>query len=55
MGHDAERERVDCWGCNGTGGVRPAHFGEREAPDTREREECPECGGVGFFTEEDAQ
>ena len=42
------REKVPCEGCAGRGSIRPALFGEREAPDGRERETHEDCGGQGF-------
>ena len=42
------RERIPCEGCGGKGTVRPALFGEREAPDARESEPCEVCAGEGF-------
>lgn len=42
------RERVTCEGCGGKGTVRPALFGEREAPDAREAETCEACDGEGW-------
>ena len=42
------RERVTCEGCGGRGTVRPALFGEREAPDARAAESCEACDGQGF-------
>ena len=42
------KERVTCEGCGGQGTVRPALFGEREAPDAREAESCVACDGKGF-------
>ena len=41
------RERIPCEGCGGRGTVRPALFGEREAPDARETEPCEACDGQG--------
>ena len=41
------REKVPCEGCSGKGTVRPALFGEREAPDAREAETCEACDGAG--------
>lgn len=42
------RERVTCEGCGGRGSIRPALFGEREAPDAREAETCEACDGKGY-------
>lgn len=42
------REKVSCEGCGGRGTVRPALFGEREAPDARAAESCEACDGQGF-------
>lgn len=42
------REKVPCEGCAGRGSIRPALFGEREAPDAREAETCEACDGEGW-------
>ena len=42
------KEKVPCEGCGGRGSIQPVYFGEREAPDTRERETCEVCDGAGY-------
>lgn len=42
------REQVPCEGCGGRGTIQPVMFGEREAPDTRERETHEDCDGKGY-------
>ena len=45
-------EQAECNECNGAGFFAPVYFGEREAPDGRERERCEACDGAGLFTED---
>ena len=47
MLRDMDDEHNDCNECNGTGSFAPVYFGEREAPDSRERERCEACDGTG--------
>ena len=47
MLRDMDDEHNDCNECNGAGSFAPAYFGEREAPDGRERLRCEGCDGTG--------
>ena len=44
---DEHNDCNECNECNGAGSFAPVYFGEREAPDSRERERCEACDGTG--------
>ena len=45
-------DQTECEECSGAGFFAPVYFGEREAPDGRERERCDKCDGAGRVDEE---
>jgi len=49
-----EQTETECNECNGAGFFAPVHFGEREAPDGRERERCDGCDGTGRASDGDS-